>query len=160
MAGAKGRSGRPGKSIAEHQRDGTFREDRHGPLIVKRDTAWLQLPEMLDVASNISKEEMFKQIAEYLYNYNQSAPEDSILLGLLVDQIQIYRDAKAVYQSEGASALLGRKLASTVATDAGKEITKLLTEFRLTPTTRVPMEKIIGKKEGVADNDPIATFLD
>lgn len=148
MAGVKGRSGRPGKSIAEHKRDGTYREDRHGSLMVKPENlAWLDMPVILDHTQSVPKEQIFKTIASYLYKYNQSAQEDEILLGLLVDQIQIYRDAKAIYDAEGATAAIGRKLASTVISDAGREITKLMSEFHLTPNTRVPMNTIEGEVE-------------
>lgn len=148
MAGKAGRSGRPGKSIAEHKRDGTYREGRHGSLIVPQENlVWLDVPAILDHREVIPKEEIFQTIASYLYKYNQSAAEDEILLGLLVDQIQIYRDAKAIYETEGATASIGRKLASTVISDAGREITKYMSEFRLTPNTRVPMNTIEGEVE-------------
>lgn len=157
VAGVKGRSGGSNrKSVAEHERDGTFRNDKHSSLLVKPDhLTWLEMPTILDHTQPVTKEIMFKTISAYLYKYGQSAAEDELMLSLLVDQVQIYRDAKEIYETEGATATIGRKLASTVISDIGKEISRYLAEFHLTKNTRAPIP-IEGDSEEV---DPVADFL-
>lgn len=152
MAGVKGRSGGSNRrSLEDHKRRGTFRDDKHGSLsVAPANLVRLDMPFILDCTQTVTREEIFDVISGYLFKYGQTAQEDEILLTMIVDQIMIYRQADEIFRAEGVAGTIGRQLAKTVLTDAGKEIRVLLGEFGLTPNTRTRNSPIEGEVTEVA----------
>ncbi|WP_157888291.1 hypothetical protein [Neptunicoccus sediminis] len=159
MAGKKGRSGGHNKkSLAEHKLEGTFRNDLHGGLIVPVERlSHLDIPYFMQAGSDVSKQTIFNTFSDYLHNQGQTQEEHGILLSLLVDQIVMYRDVMQLYESapknERATLKIDRKLASSVLLEISRSIIPMLSEFHLTPNTRVPL--IEGTTVEVNENESL-----
>lgn len=157
MAGVKGRSGGGNKkSVEELKLNGTYRADRHANVLVATENRVRVLPQdhILQPNPVINREEIFNYFADVLHKQGMTQEVDSVLLSQLVEAQAIYLTALVYFKSD-PEAVLGKKLASSVALDAAKEVRSLLNEFRLSPSSRTI--QIEDKSKVTAD--PIAAFL-
>lgn len=157
MAGVKGKSGTGNrKSVSELKLSGTFREDRHGHLIAPAGKLEIIEPQEHLTNGNVQLDrvEIFNYFANFLYEEGTSQKIDSILISQLVEAYCIYVQA-INYARADPEAILGRKLASAVALETGREIRSIMNEFRMTPSTR----GMSDNKKDEAKDDPVAAFL-
>lgn len=157
MSGAKGRSGRPGKSIEELKLQGTYRKDRHdGIQLEVHDRVKLPVPDRIKYSGKTrSKDELFEAFSEHLHRQGMTQDVDTYLLEQLVEFQAVYEEAMAHYNVNPES-MYGKKLTYVVAKEAAQEVRNLMHEYRMTPSTR----KENGKGEnGEAVADPVAAFL-
>lgn len=138
MAGVKGRSGGSNrKSVDELKLLGTYRSDRHSNVMAKVENRQLVLPQnhIKEDYPEIDREELFRYFARNLYEQGMTTEVDSILLSQLVEAQALYLTALQFYKRDPES-MIGRKLAISVALEAAKLVRSLMSEFRLTPTSR------------------------
>lgn len=157
MAGVKGRSGGSNrKSVSELQLTGGFRKDKHGHLIAPDDKLEKLVPQehLTNFNVKVNREEIFNYFADYLFQEGTSQKVDSILVSQLVEAYAMYVTALNYSQAD-PEAVLGRKLASAVALDAAKEVRILMSELRMTPSTRGLNEQ----RKDEAKADPVGEFL-
>ncbi|MFN3661244.1 P27 family phage terminase small subunit [Yoonia sp.] len=157
MAGVKGRSGGSNrKSVEELKLTGTYVDYRHKNITVPEDQQELVEPQnhVTDSNAEIDREAIFDYFAQHLHEQGMTKKIDSVLLSQLVEAQSIYIKSLNFYKRD-PEATLGRKLASTVAMEAAREVRILLSEFRLTPTSRTVN---LDPKKVAAD--PVADFLD
>ena len=157
MAGVKGRSGGGGKkSIEELKLLGTYRKDRHGDVLAPENKRILVKPQDHITSGNVKIDRLaiFNWFAKILHEQGMTQEVDSVLLSQLVEAHATYITA-INYARADPEAILGRKLASAVAMEAGREVRTLLNEFRLTPSSRTI--KLDNGKE--VPDDPVSAFL-
>lgn len=157
MPGVKGRSGGGSKkSVEELKLLGTYRADRHANILVATEDRVRVKPQshVLAEKSIINREEIFDYFADVLHKQGMTQEVDSVLLSQLVEAQAIYLTALAHFKSD-PQAMFGRKLASVAALEAAREVRIILTEFRLTPSSRT----ISLDEKSKPTADPIASFL-
>ena len=148
MAGMPGRSGghnRTKKSIEDVQAAiAPAKEDR-----ARAEADWY----IRDHTDRYTVNELFDILADKLDRYGITTKDDGMVLSFLAQQYHILQEAHFVYQRDGIEGVINRVPIQRVITDAQKEITILLREFCLTPTTRG--KKLAEEK----DDDPLAALF-
>jgi phage terminase small subunit len=158
MAGVRGKSGGGiRKSVEQLKLEGTYRKDRHSNVLVPPEKRVEVTPQSHIINQNpeIDREELFNYFARTLHAQGMTQEIDSILLSQLVEFQAQYLLALSYYKAD-PEAVIGKKMAIAIALDCAKEVRSLLSEFRLTPTTRVSN---LPKEEKVK-YDPVADFLE
>lgn len=152
-----GKRGTAGKSIRQLTLEGTFRADRHGKYIAPPGKLIELIPPqyLIDPSAPADRAAIWAFFAKELFESGQSQKVDTILLGQLVEAQALYIDALRISR-ENPGATIGRKSASQIVLLAGAEVRRLLSEFRLTPSTRQPVD---WSSKPTAVVDPIAAFL-
>lgn len=146
------------KPIRELQLLGTFRNDRHGKFLAPAGKLEVLEPQEHLTNSNaqVDRKKVFEYFANELYESGQSQKIDSILISQLVELYAIYVDAITLTHTCPDATMGPKKLAVDVAMSVGAEIRKIMSEFRLTPSTRGASE---SKKKQVRE-DPVGAFLE
>jgi hypothetical protein len=156
--GVKGKSGGHNrKSVQELQLTGTYREDRHGQILVPEKDRERVLPQDHITSNNlnINKVEIFDYFADVLHEQGMTQAVDSIILSQLVEAQVMYLTA-IHFATRDLEAVIGKKLAYNVAMEAAKEVRTIMGEFRLLPLSRTL--NVANDKQ--ADADPVQAFLD
>lgn len=158
MAGTKGRSGTGNKkSIAELKLTGTYRAHRHDGHELPDGS--MVKPEPSIVGDyRVDREQTFKRFAEILHDQQLTDEVDSFIVTQLTDTYCAYVQVSELLATEGLDARIGSKLALVQQTELAKVLRELLSEFRLTPSTRAAQTRTDIKNAKVAD-DPVGSFL-
>ncbi len=156
-----GRRGPAPKPIETHKRQGTYRPERHGRLVlpVELPDAPADLHPTAAAAWNI--------IGGHVKTAGVIARVDLYALRLLCESIKLYLDAQDEIEERGVTLIemstVGNEKtvinpAVRVRSQVWREIVKLLTQFGMTPASRTGLTA--GEPGGGPDDDRIRAILD
>ena len=126
-------AGRPKKPNALHLFEGTARNDRDTDKLLTINEPMSVEPRLRDL-STIDREEVFTLFKDWVIMATGSAKIDEIMLNMMVDQIEIYSQAKKEFDIKTMGFCVDR-------------FHKLAREFGMTPSTRDQMINSAQKKE-------------
>ncbi len=125
------------KSIFKHIAEGTYREDRHGPVPSTPDQLKVKMkPEswLTGAASSRVSEEAFEAFAAHLEQFDISTKVDALTLSVLADTYAQYVEATLALRN-GATKVHGRN--AVLAIDkARSSLLFIMKECGLTPTSK------------------------
>ena len=126
-------AGRPKKPNELHVFEGTARNDRKTDVTLPINEQMSVEPKLTDLGY-MSKKEMFTLLKDWVIMASGAAKIDEILLNMMVDQLEIYAEAKIAKDVK----LMGFTI---------DRFHKLAREFGMTPATRSQMINAVQKKE-------------
>ncbi len=132
-------AGRPKKPNEMHIFEGTARNDRGTDVVLQIDGDNAREP-TLQSLTTIDREETFNMFKDWVIMATGSAKIDEILLSMMVDQLEIYTEAKADRDVKTMGLTVDR-------------FHKLAREFGMTPSTRSQMINAASAND--ADKDDL-----